>query len=745
MLLRLLPAFLLIVSLLYHIQAQTSLTPISGADGEFTIMSVNGNQVFQSNGSSDNYQPYIYLRSSENVQNQNVFVELTFLDIGYGPIKIDYNSTTSNYQQTEGKNSFLLDQKGIKKMIFKLNNAHFKKSQNLGADLRIWSDTKVQKHLISAILYFQPTELWSQYNENYFGEYTGRKLSDDKNIDNSTLYGKVICGYQGWFRAPGDPDGKGWVHYFRDNNISKPTIEMWPYMEEYTSAEHYPVPNWKTNDGKNATVFSSANKKTVLRHFQWMQAYGIHGVAVQRFVSGLYPGHDHDSYRVLSYCREAANRTGRTFYVMYDQSGMSPSQMVDYIKRDWKILVDSMKITFDNRYLHHDGKPIVSIFGYWPERFSIQDAKALADIFKQPGYQAHIIGSGAWVLNSNPEWNTIYDDMVAYFPWNVGHYTSPDLNSAFVATQQWQSEKNILQKHDVLFMPLVFPGFAWDNLMNEPPGTTNFGRRKGTVMWKQIQDARNIGAKSLYIAMFDEIDEGTAIFKISNNIPVNHYFLGNENLPPDFYLTLTGWASDVFSGAKPMPTAMPDFAKLSQPSIPELLFPGHNDTLYSGQALQWHQAFHQSGIVEYEIKINEKIYSTTDLRTFSFPFQSGTASYSVALRAKNGLGNYGGWSETNQFYYVNNTSATKNISLKHDILIFPNPNDGILHFYPQNLRNSICKIHIFGIDGKTIFSGSINIVEHPVLDIRQYLHQPTIAFVVIQMDEFITIKKMIFR
>jgi hypothetical protein len=32
-------------------------------------------------------------------------------------------------------------------------------------------------------------------------------------VDTSTLIGKVVCGYQGWFRCEGDGSNNGWHHY----------------------------------------------------------------------------------------------------------------------------------------------------------------------------------------------------------------------------------------------------------------------------------------------------------------------------------------------------------------------------------------------------------------------------------------------------------------------------------------------------------------------------------------------------
>lgn len=65
----------------------------------------------------------------------------------------------------------------------------------------------------------------------------------------------------------------------------------------------------------------------------------------------------------------------------------------------------------------------------------------------------------------------------------------------------------------------------------------------------------------LYVAMFDEIDEGTAIFKCTNNFPVNNggaKFVDYEGVPSDHYLWLTGKASELMRNTGPFPTEMPE-------------------------------------------------------------------------------------------------------------------------------------------------------------------------------------------
>ena len=50
----------------------------------------------------------------------------------------------------------------------------------------------------------------------FLGPYTGPTYAGGTPVDAGTMKGKLLCGYQGWFRAPGDADDTGWQHYIPD-------------------------------------------------------------------------------------------------------------------------------------------------------------------------------------------------------------------------------------------------------------------------------------------------------------------------------------------------------------------------------------------------------------------------------------------------------------------------------------------------------------------------------------------------
>ncbi len=84
-------------------------------------------------------------------------------------------------------------------------------------------------------------------------------------------------------------------------------------------------------------------------------------------------------------------------------------------------------------------------------------------------------------------------------------------------------------------------------------------RQGGKFYWQQMSTAINAGASMLYVAMFDEVNEGTAIFKCTDNPPVSDIakFVGMDGLPSDHYLWLTGKAAELLKGGKVLPAELP--------------------------------------------------------------------------------------------------------------------------------------------------------------------------------------------
>ncbi len=71
-------------------------------------------------------------------------------------------------------------------------------------------------------------------DEPWLAPYTGPTRSD---VSATTLDGKVLCGYQGWFNTPGDGTNFGFAHWgsrLTDLQDRHFTIDMWPDTSEYT-------------------------------------------------------------------------------------------------------------------------------------------------------------------------------------------------------------------------------------------------------------------------------------------------------------------------------------------------------------------------------------------------------------------------------------------------------------------------------------------------------------------------------
>src|SRR5438045_851511 len=77
-------------------------------------------------------------------------------------------------------------------------------------------------------------------------------------VDSSTIRGRVMAGYQGWFRCPGDASNLGWVHYSRNGRQISPesvSFEMWPDLSEFKADEKFAAPGFTHPDGSQAYLY----------------------------------------------------------------------------------------------------------------------------------------------------------------------------------------------------------------------------------------------------------------------------------------------------------------------------------------------------------------------------------------------------------------------------------------------------------------------------------------------------------
>ncbi len=386
-------------------------------------------------------------------------------------------------------------------------------------------------------------------------------------LDASTLRGKILCGYQGWFRCPKDRADMGWIHWSGDPMRIAPetlTFEMWPEMSECTPEERFPAPGFTHPDGSPAALFSAEHPKTVQRHFEWMASYGIHGVWLQHFVVDLPGGPNENRYpsrmRVLENVRRAAQQTGRVWALAFDMAAMPQQALFDVMTSEWKRLTDA-GIPNNPRYLHHGGKPVLMLWGFYRGQNITPDlANRLIDFFKNdPKYGVFLAGGCEWEWRTEkePGWAPFLRRFDAISPWNVGNYSLDATGGKWASTGYWKEDIEEARRTGMLYIPVFYPGFSWDNLQRLPAGQSNIPRQGGKFFWRQFQTAAQLGLDMGYVAMFDEVDEGTAIFKVSDTPPTQAHFVTYDGLPSDHYLWLAGEGARMLLRQREITEALP--------------------------------------------------------------------------------------------------------------------------------------------------------------------------------------------
>jgi hypothetical protein len=389
-------------------------------------------------------------------------------------------------------------------------------------------------------------------------------------VDPTTLDGKLMFGYQGWFGCPGDGSPLNtWEHWFRRGAPTAATlrVDMWPDVSELSESERCDT-SLTLPDGQHAQLYSAYNPRTVDRHFAWLQQYELPGVFLQRFTVRL----DDKSVRgfrdgVARNVRAASETHGRVFAIMYDITGHPAETVVKAVERDWAYLVDTLRITESPQYLRHHGRPVLAIWGlgFRDRAPTPEQAAELIDFFKNnpdERFRVMLLGGvpSRWRTLSRDSkteeaWAQVYRSFDVLSPWTVGRFRDDETTDRFFRDEV---VPDLIEsgRLGLGYMPVVFPGFSWHN-MNPTAPSNPIPRRGGRFFEHQIDQALQAGATMLYGAMFDEVDEGTAMFKLAPTrdsvpagVPIVTLDADGEQLPSDWYLQLARQAQERLSAIR---------------------------------------------------------------------------------------------------------------------------------------------------------------------------------------------------
>jgi hypothetical protein len=409
----------------------------------------------------------------------------------------------------------------------------------------------------------------------------------------SSLEGKFLLGYLGSFAVPGDGSSLGWEPWFRggQTGLENARFDLWPDLSEYDPDEKFDT-GLLNPAGNPVYLYSNYIAKTVDRHCEWMADYNLDGVLLSRPTRQLLnPDEKQFCDTVLENLREGIEKHQRMFALKYDITAHPDSSLYQTITEDWKQLVDEFKITESPQYLHHNRLPVLVIHGpgFWRDTpASPETIIEILDFFQRHSlqqYPAYIIGGvpARWRTldgdsRSDPVWAEIYARLDAILPWHTARFNSMEnIDSYYEFTIL--PDINEAKLLGVNYLLNVFPGFSPANLQSDPNWKNWIPRDGGRFYWRQVhQEAFTNGVTAIFNSGFDDVIEGTAMFKLSamveelpdttesaaSFLPLN---ADGYEIPPDFYLSLAKKARSVFQNFTEATAEIPGLPEISRVSF----------------------------------------------------------------------------------------------------------------------------------------------------------------------------------
>ncbi|KAJ3564716.1 hypothetical protein NP233_g8116 [Leucocoprinus birnbaumii] len=403
--------------------------------------------------------------------------------------------------------------------------------------------------------------------------------------DPSTIQDKFLVGYQGWFTCGGDGEPVG--------PAKDITVGYTGSTTQYLTADD-PTPTYGPTSLR--TLHRSSTQHQVSKpaqanrpfsfphetpkpykgaHFHWMAEHGIDGAFLQRFAGQTDIEYGNEGIRKIrdevgDRVREAAEKEGRVFAIMYDVSGVPADRIATVLERDWAHLVRVKGVLDSPNYLREKGKPVIALWG-----FGFEGANHTPSLLRSIiSHIRNVTPGGAYIMagvpahwrtsegdaDRNPEFVDVWlNDVDALSPWTIGRYSN-EIEADRFAESRMKGDSELLRKRveeghkKVDYVPVVFPGGSGFNLSEGKWGFNGIKRNGGRFLWKQVYNAKKFGVRTMYGAMWDEYDEGTAFMPVVSHkrlLPQSdkYQFMALDedgyDLPPDWYMRICGFAAEV--------------------------------------------------------------------------------------------------------------------------------------------------------------------------------------------------------
>ena len=512
----------------------------------------------------------------------NLIFKITYYGNNTHKLWFNYNSNSGDYRVGDFEKAKADDWVTTTVAV---TDANFRGTMNGGSDIRLGHDI----------------------SENYIKELSisfgtldpeNEKIPDSPNNPSSEFRGKSLAGYQVWHRAGNA--ASDWVHWSY-GQVPAPGLNKnvfvcsWPDISQYPDDILYNTNFSALGSGQPARLYSSNHPFVINKQFDWMEAAGLDGVAVQRFVGGIGKAITEGNRTHLDEIREAAERTNRLFYICYDLNGFG-QDILECFKNDWVYEIEqSRALTSSPNYATVDGKPVVEIWGIG--YFDI-DAGKMGNIIQ------FFHDRGCYVIAGVPrEWRNamagrnyqpVYNALDCISPWTVGVYGN--INSV----NQYHNEYMVpdvayCRQNGIDFLPVCIAGSG--NWVNNNLTLSITDRLGGNLLWSQIRNVKQLGLNSVYYAMFDEFEESTQIMNAAVDyfdIPTDEYFetLSKDGVwvSPDYYLRLAATAAKLLRDEIPNTPEIP---------IPYSLGPTYFRNSFESRTTTFYR---KEGNTEYTIK-----------------------------------------------------------------------------------------------------------------------------------------------